>query len=59
MLQHCTYFIARYLPDSPRWLLRNGQIKEAKEILVEGATTNKRRVPLFLEDLLKEEYNSG
>lgn len=49
----------RYLPDSPRWLLRNGHIEQAKEILIDGATKNKRRIPINLEELLKEEFNSG
>lgn len=49
----------RYLPDSPRWMLRQGRIEEARQILIEGGTKNKRRVPLNLESLLETEYNSG
>lgn len=49
----------RYLPNSPRWLLRHGRIDEARKILIEGGTKNKRRVPINLEELLKIEYNSG
>lgn len=50
---------SRYLPDSPRWLLRNDRIEETKTILIDGATKNKRRIPINLEDLLKAEYNTG
>lgn len=53
------HVLNRHLPDSPRWLLRHGRIDEARQILIEGGTKNKRRVPINLEELLKTEYNSG
>lgn len=52
-------FSIRYLPDSPRWLLKNGRIDEARQILIDGGTKNKRRIPINLEELLKSEYDSG
>lgn len=51
--------INRYLPDSPRWMLRKGRIEEAKQILIEGATKNKRRVSINIDDVLQSEYNTG
>lgn len=53
-----TIFI-RHLPDSPRWMLRNGRIHEAMEILRVGGAKNKRKVPDNLENLLKQEIDSG
>lgn len=49
----------RYLPDSPRWLLRHGRIEETRQILIEGGNKNKRRIPINLEDLLKSDFNTG
>lgn len=49
----------RFLPDSPRWMLRHGRIEEARQILIEGGNKNKRRVPINLEEMLKSEYNTG
>lgn len=49
----------RHLPDSPRWMLRNGRIPEAMEILIAGGTKNKRVIPDNLENLLKQEIDSG
>lgn len=37
-------FLHRNIPDSPRWLLRNGKIDETKEIILIGAKTN--RIPV-------------
>lgn len=48
-----------YLPDSPRWMLRMGRVKEAKKILEEGGTKNKRPIPVNLENLLQQEIDSG
>lgn len=52
-------YINRYLPDSPRWMLKHGHIEEARRILIEGATKNKRRIPLNLEEMLQSEHNTG
>lgn len=40
-------------------MLRNGRIREAMEILVAGGTKNKRKVPDNLENLLRQEIDSG
>lgn len=53
------YEIDRYLPDSPRWMLKHGHIEEARRILVEGANKNKRRLPINLEEMLQSEFNTG
>lgn len=52
-------FLYRYLPDSPRWMLRFGRIEEAKNILIAGGTKNKRKIPEDLKNLLKQEVDSG
>ncbi|XP_031635382.1 organic cation transporter-like protein isoform X2 [Contarinia nasturtii] len=52
-------FLIKYLPDSPRWMLRKNRIDEARQILIEGGNKNKRRVPINLEELLKSEFNTG
>ncbi|KXJ73640.1 hypothetical protein RP20_CCG015359 [Aedes albopictus] len=30
----------KWIPDSPRWLLKHGRVREAKELLLEAARTN-------------------
>lgn len=40
-------------------MLKHGRIDEARQILIDGGTKNKRRVPLNLEEMLKSEYNTG
>lgn len=40
-------------------MLRQGRIDEAKQILTEGGTKNKRRVPNNLETILQTEFESG
>lgn len=40
------------IPDSPRWYLRKGLIEQAKEIILDGASTNKIEVPDDLDNLL-------
>lgn len=51
-----TFYIVlwAYIPDSPRWLLKNGRADEAKEILLMAARINKRKhmVPVNLDDRL-------
>lgn len=37
-----------WIPDSPRWLLKNGQIDEAKRVLLKAAKVNKKTD--FVED---------
>ena len=38
----------RVVPESPRWLISNGRIKEAKAIITEVGRENQRQVPLHL-----------
>ncbi len=47
----CTIF--RQIPNSPRWYLRRGDIRKAKQIVLMAATTNKINVPENLDDRLK------
>ncbi|KAF7475092.1 hypothetical protein GHT09_014096 [Marmota monax] len=42
----------RILPESPRWLMMKGKVKEAKEVLCYAAEVNKKTIPLnLLEEL--------
>lgn len=56
---HAFFLLFRFLPDSPRWLLRCGRIESTMKILIEGGTKNKRSIPYNLEKLLKQEIESG
>lgn len=38
----------RILPESPRWLMMKGKVKEAKEVLCYAAEVNKKTIPLNL-----------
>ncbi|GAB5576960.1 solute carrier family 22 member 14 isoform X4 [Prionailurus iriomotensis] len=38
------------LPESPRWLLMNGKLEEAKQMLCYAAGVNKKTIPLSLLD---------
>lgn len=38
----------RILPESPRWLMVKGKVKEAKEVLCYAAELNKKTIPLNL-----------
>nr|XP_060494247.1 solute carrier family 22 member 14 isoform X2 [Panthera onca] len=42
------------LPESPRWLLMNGKLEEAKQMLCYAAGVNKKTIPLSLLDKLKD-----
>ncbi|XP_042759048.1 solute carrier family 22 member 14 isoform X2 [Panthera leo] len=42
------------LPESPRWLLMNGKLEEAKQMLCYVAGVNKKTIPLSLLDKLKD-----
>lgn len=46
-------FLHRNIPDSPRWLLRNGQIEETKEIILNGAKTNRLPIAEDIDYLLR------
>lgn len=49
-----TLIILHYwIPDSPRWLLKNGKVKEAKTILLEAAKVNGKK-DFSKEDLDKQ-----
>lgn len=37
------------IPDSPRWYIRKGMVKNAKEIIVEGARINRITVPADID----------
>ncbi|XP_069328130.1 solute carrier family 22 member 14 [Eulemur rufifrons] len=41
------------LPESPRWLVMKGKVKEAKELLCYAAAVNNRTIPLSLLDELQ------
>ena len=41
-----TYFIT---PESPRWLVTQGRMEDAKEVLTKIAETNKSKVPDDIE----------
>lgn len=53
-------YFSRWIPDSPRWLVANGRVDEARDILIESAIINDRKhiLPPNLEYLLRQEaYN--
>ncbi|XP_076985898.1 solute carrier family 22 member 14 isoform X2 [Tamandua tetradactyla] len=41
------------LPESPRWLVMKGKVKEAKQLLCYAAAVNKKTIPLNLLDKLQ------
>ncbi|KAM9075119.1 solute carrier family 22 member 14 [Megaptera novaeangliae] len=41
------------LPESPRWLMMKGKLKEAKQVLCYAAGVNKKTIPLSLLDKLQ------
>lgn len=43
----------RILPESPRWLLMNGKLEEAKQMLCYAAGVNKKTIPLSLLDKVR------
>ena len=45
---YLTYFIT---PESPRWLVTQGRMEDAKEVLTKIAETNKSKVPDDIEVL--------
>ena len=40
-----TFYIIRYLPESPRWLLAKGRLQEANDILHNLARINGKELP--------------
>lgn len=46
--------VARYLPESPRWLLSMGRVEECEAIMKKVAATNGRALPPNLRELLEE-----
>lgn len=50
-------FLHRWIPDSPRWLLKRGHIKEVKDILIESAEMNGKAhvIPCDLENQLQKQ----
>ncbi|XP_066483593.1 solute carrier family 22 member 13-like [Tiliqua scincoides] len=55
------FFYIWVLPDSARWLLTKGKVKEAKKVLQKAASINKRTIPKDLLDQLapEEKAKSG
>ncbi|XP_044280533.1 solute carrier family 22 member 13-like isoform X1 [Varanus komodoensis] len=49
------FFYIWVLPESPRWLVTKGKVKEAKELLQKAAAMNKRTIPPNLLDQLNPE----
>ncbi|XP_063468025.1 solute carrier family 22 member 14 isoform X11 [Symphalangus syndactylus] len=43
----------RILPESPRWLMMKGKVKEAKQVLCYAASVNKKTIPSNLLDELQ------
>ena len=52
---YLTYFIT---PESPRWLVTQGRMEDAKEVLTKIAETNKSKVPDDIEVLTKKGVSS-
>jgi len=48
----------RQIPNSPRWYLRRGDLRKAKEIITMAANTNKIKIPENLDDRLKVQAES-
>ena len=53
MIMYLTYFIT---PESPRWLVSQGRMEDAKEVLTKIAKTNGSKVPEDIE--VKISYSS-
>ena len=46
IIMYLTYFI---VPESPRWLVSQGRMEDAKEVLTKIAKTNKSKIPEDIE----------
>ena len=46
IFMYFTYFIT---PESPRWLVTQGRMEDAKEVMIKIAKTNKTEVPKDIE----------
>jgi len=49
IIMYLTYFI---VPESPRWLVSQGRMEDAKEVLTKIAKTNESKVPEDIEEKL-------
>lgn len=48
------YYWFRFIPESPRWLLAMGKVKETKEVLLKASKINNIPLPENIDKILNQ-----